>query len=255
AKKTAKKTTVVPWDEYERAVLLKYAEDLGAAFQVKGGAKHRVFGRYSRIKRQVDVGVYLGNDSHPRFVVDAKRKQTRKLNVEDVDQFVGKLDDLGVDGGALVCPLGWSTSAERRASKGLVRVVLLSMKDALKISCTDIARHVLPFDWAFLPEWAEALVGLRTHSDPEYIISCIEVMPYEEWLSFVHYAMARHPEEGARVLEHIAYCHYDDAHRYNAAHVLSEHGRLRADVRQHVIDKEWEDDTIESLEGMDVVDE
>jgi hypothetical protein len=88
--------------------------------------------------RQIDVAVYLRGESHPRFVVDAKRKLTRRATVEIVDQFVGMLDDLGVNAGALVCPHGWTPSAAKRAEAGNLRVELLSVDDALRISCSEL---------------------------------------------------------------------------------------------------------------------
>lgn len=247
----------ISWDEYEWAVLLKYREDFGRSFEVHGtenGKQHKVLGRYSGTPRQIDVAVYLRGDSHPRFVVDAKRKLTRPATVGVVDQFVGMLDDLGVNGGALVCPYGWTSSAAKRAEAGDLRVELLSVEDALKISCREIARRTLPFDWVFVAEWADALIALRTGAEPGIISDVLDALPFEEWLSFAHYALHRHPDEGVLALEDVALHHPDDGHRFQAATVLSEHGRLRRAVLSVVSAKEWEKDALEGLSYLDTSD-
>lgn len=244
-------------DEYEWAVLFKYREDFGPSFEVLGtenGKQHKVRGRYSGALRQIDVAIYLRGDSHPRFVVDAKRKLTRRATVEVVDQFVGMLDDLGVNGGALVCPHGWTASAAKRAEAGDVRVELLSVDEALKISCREIARRTLPFDWVFVARWADALIALRTNAEPGIISDVLDALPFEEWLSFAHYAFHRHPDEGVLVLEDVAMYHPDDGHRFQAATVLSEHGRLRQAVLAVVSANEWEKDALEGLGDLDTSD-
>jgi hypothetical protein len=75
---------------------------------------HKV-GTRSGVERQIDVLVAgAGFDPPDILVVDCKRWST-KVDVGDVDQFCGLLDDLGVTLGLLVSTKGFSLAAARRA--------------------------------------------------------------------------------------------------------------------------------------------
>jgi hypothetical protein len=247
----------ISWQEYEWSVLLKSRADFGPGFRVCGtesGLRHEVVGRYSQVPRQLDVAVYVGSDQTPRFVVDAKRKLKGKADVKVVDAFVGMLDDLGVEGGALVCPHGWTRGAERRARAGKIRTALLSQDAALTISCLEIARRALPYDWAFVSEWAEALTAWRRGEACERVLVLLEELPYEEWRCFADYAMQAHPAEAVAVLEHAAQQHQDDCWRYNAAVALSEWACLKRLLRQSVVNREPNEEAREALSLLGVMD-
>ncbi|MFJ6950520.1 restriction endonuclease [Micromonospora aurantiaca (nom. illeg.)] len=76
----------------------------------------KVPGRLSRIKRQIDVwaiGRIAGMDM--TVAVECKRLG-RAVNVERVDQFIGKLLDIGADRGMLYSCSGFTPGARNRAS-------------------------------------------------------------------------------------------------------------------------------------------
>jgi Restriction endonuclease len=57
-------------------------------------------------RRQIDVSVYRSGEPRPAIAVECKR-YGRRLNVKDVESFLGMLEDLGARRGVLVAPLGY----------------------------------------------------------------------------------------------------------------------------------------------------
>jgi len=78
----------------------------------------RLEGKLSGCPRQVDVLVRsrLGRMPHARDTVVECRAYGRRLIVGDVERFVGFLQDVGVERGVLVTPVGFSAAAEQRAA-------------------------------------------------------------------------------------------------------------------------------------------
>jgi hypothetical protein len=102
----------VLWVRYEQAV-----SDLLSALDPNADVKHnaRIIGRLSTVKRQVDVfaqGRIVGQDIV--VAVECKRHK-RIVGIEMIDQFVGKLLDLGAERGVLYAYSGFSEAATRRA--------------------------------------------------------------------------------------------------------------------------------------------
>jgi hypothetical protein len=79
-------------DDYELAVFAKIRLDFqSTAVHVEGtenGIKHYVIGRYSLVKRQLDVAAYRPEEGRPFLIADAKRHQD-KLDVKDAEAFIG----------------------------------------------------------------------------------------------------------------------------------------------------------------------
>jgi hypothetical protein len=87
----------------------------------------RLIGRISKRSRQIDVLIDLrhNTDNSRRIIVDAKSR-ARKIDVTDVEAFRGLMDDVGATHGYLVCPKGYTKSAERRAQLAVsIRLVPL----------------------------------------------------------------------------------------------------------------------------------
>lgn len=76
----------------------------------------RILGRISGRSRQIDVLIDARHDTDNsrRIIVDAKRR-TRKVDVTDVEAFRGLMDDVGATHGYLICPVGHTKAAEKRA--------------------------------------------------------------------------------------------------------------------------------------------
>ncbi|WP_372834214.1 restriction endonuclease [Pontibacterium sp.] len=77
-----------------------------------------VKGKFSSRKRQIDVLIdhRHDTDNRNRIIIDAKVKK-RRIDVNGVEAFLGLMEDVGATHGYLVCPNGYTKSAERRAQE------------------------------------------------------------------------------------------------------------------------------------------
>jgi hypothetical protein len=236
--------------DYELAVLEKVRQDFaGTAIQVRGtenGKKHLVRGRHSLTNRQLDVAAYKLAESHPFLVVDAKRRR-RKLHVQDVEAFIGLIDDIGAGIGGLVAPLGSSDAAKRRAQAAAVQVDVLTIEEALRHKWLKTARELSPMDWHFRPDLFTALRLLHVNAAPLAIIESLEVVPFEEWDALVAYALREHPSQAQHLLRIIAKDHPDDGWRFNAIRHLEEAGLLDTEVRNELLATERDRDVLDLL--------
>lgn len=106
------------WEVYERFIARLIANDAPTDLCVTPNAKIR--GIISGRKRQVDVLIDSRHDTDNsrRIVVDAKRR-TRKIDVVQVEAFESFMRDVGATHGYLVCPVGHTKAAERRAQQAI----------------------------------------------------------------------------------------------------------------------------------------
>jgi hypothetical protein len=106
---------------YEAAVLeMLDRQFLPRGFRVegtRGGIQFRHPGRYSRTACQLDGTVFAFERPMPFLVADAKC-HTVKLDVKDVEMFLGMMDDVGAPVGMLVAPFGYTPAATRRSTFG-----------------------------------------------------------------------------------------------------------------------------------------
>ncbi|MEU8680782.1 restriction endonuclease [Streptomyces sp. NPDC048611] len=102
------------WREYEKRVT-----ELLAALDPNATVKHnqKIDGEISGVPRQIDAlaeGSIAGQSM--RVVVEAKC-HGRKVNIEMIDGFVGKLLDLGAERGIFYSAAGFTDGAIRRANR------------------------------------------------------------------------------------------------------------------------------------------
>jgi hypothetical protein len=102
------------WRMYERLVARLVADQLSTDYCVTPNA--RVSGMISGRKRQIDVLIDTRHhaDNSRRIIIDAKAR-SRKVDVTHVEAFRGLMEDVGATHGYLVCPLGHTEAAGRRA--------------------------------------------------------------------------------------------------------------------------------------------
>jgi len=211
--------------DYEKALF----EKLVYEFQPSGCRvvwdDRSVTGRYSGVKRQLDVAVYRGNEDRPFLVADAKRR-TRKIDVSVIESFMGQLDDVAAKIGAIASPLGFSGGAKRRATASNIRILVMSVDEALEMNWRVVAQMIFPGDPTFHPELAAALYRLQRGEEADRIVDAIEQVPLEEWQSFVAYGLSNRLPETADFLWFIAIHHDDDGWRFNAIERLIASGML-----------------------------
>jgi hypothetical protein len=114
------------WEIYERMIARMFADQVSTGFCVTPNA--RLIGRISKRSRQIDVLIDLRHDTDNsgRVIVDAKKK-ARKIDVKDVEEFRGLMEDVAATHGYLVCPNGYTKAAERRAQSAVsIRLVPLN---------------------------------------------------------------------------------------------------------------------------------
>lgn len=109
------------WKEYEDAVY----EALSTAYPTATIRRDvKLPGKQSQTKRQIDILVeyyLLGKRVH--IIVDAKR-YTHRLDVKDVDSFIGMVQDVDAVEGILVTDKGYSHAAVERAHNASVPITL-----------------------------------------------------------------------------------------------------------------------------------
>lgn len=102
------------WREYESEVERHFREEYPNA-QISYNAK--ILGVHSGVPRQIDVLIEQQLCDIPfRIVVDAKYRG-EKLDVKDIEEFLGLVEDVQAHKGVLVSAAGYSEAAITRASK------------------------------------------------------------------------------------------------------------------------------------------
>lgn len=109
-----KQPSTKDWQIYERMIARMMADNISTDLCVTPNV--RVAGRISGRSRQVDVLIDARHDTDNtrRIIVDAKKRK-RKIDVTDVEAFRGLMEDVGATHGYLICPVGHTKAAEKRA--------------------------------------------------------------------------------------------------------------------------------------------
>ena len=99
------------WKQYEEEIYQYYACEFPSA---KITRDTHVVGQYSNVERQIDV---LIEDTiagfHLRIAIDAKHRG-RRIDVTDVEAFIGYCADIGANKGVLISPKGYTPAAASR---------------------------------------------------------------------------------------------------------------------------------------------
>lgn len=106
------------WEKYERLIAQTIRNQLSTDYCVTPNAS--LLGRISSRKRQIDVLIDSRHDTENqnRIIIDAKIK-SRKIDINNVEAFIGLMDDVGATHGYLICPNGFTKSAEQRAQDAI----------------------------------------------------------------------------------------------------------------------------------------
>lgn len=100
------------WKEYEQEIAEYFRSEYPTA---KITPNAHLVGKFSKVERQIDLLVEeQGSDFTFRIAVDAKH-YTDRIDVKDVEQFLGFLHDVNFDVGVMICPEGYSQAAINRA--------------------------------------------------------------------------------------------------------------------------------------------
>jgi hypothetical protein len=124
------------WETYERMIARLIADQASTHMCVTPNA--RITGKISGRSRQVDVlmDVRYDTDNSRRVIVDAKKRR-RKIDVKDVEAFLGLMKDVSATHGYLVSPAGHTKAAERRAQRAV----------SIRIAPVDRLENFDPSTW------------------------------------------------------------------------------------------------------------
>lgn len=172
------------WEKYERLVASMFANQASTDLCVTPNAKIR--GRISGIMRQIDVLIEYRHDSDNtcRVIVDAKKRK-RKVSVPNVEAFAGLMEDVGATHGYLVCPAGYSKSAEIRAQSRIsLRLVPLNYLEHFDPStwpdCLNAKCDNGKIFWDGYPEFT---VVVRRRSD--FVLLLNDQVEYHRYVHYV----------------------------------------------------------------------
>jgi hypothetical protein len=243
--------SIMTWQRYEKAILEKYIREfLAPAFRVEpvGDAPFSFMGRHSGVPRQLDVAVFRAGASHPFLVVDAKHWEGR-LDVADIEAFLGLVDDVDAQLGVLVASSGFSKSSHSRVkgARQPIDLQIISAEDALRYDWLRAGRALFPADWAFHERLGEALRLIEVAGDVAAISEVLESVAFEEWETFVMQALRKQLVEANAFLRWVARWHFDDGWRFNAIRILSEEGLLDEAFRAELLLSERDPDTCQLL--------
>ena len=129
------------WRIYERVAACFEVESVSMDVSVTPNAL--LIGTNSRVRRQIDILVDAKweTGTERRIIFDAKRRR-RKLNVKDVDEFVGLMSDVKAARGVLVCTSGWTEAAKRRADETIdLRLITEAQAEEIDHAAMDPCPH------------------------------------------------------------------------------------------------------------------
>jgi len=123
----------VDWKQYERLVSF-FCSDEFSDNKTTVLANAKITGAISGESRQVDVLIdkRFSPDISRRIIVDAKR-HSRKIDITEVERFEGMMRDCRAEYGFLVCPVGYTKGAQKRAQSNIT-LKLLTFSDLERFS-------------------------------------------------------------------------------------------------------------------------
>ena len=208
-----------------------------------------VVGRLSLTKRQVDAAVFHVESLDRPFLVVECKHYSRKLDVNDVGEFVSRVEDIGAKHGVLVCPRGFSQAAQNLAEAKGIWLYTPTLQSADRLNWREIARAIYPWDEILHPQMGDALYISHYSSRVEEWIDSLEELAFEEWEATIFGLYEISPDICEQLLRTIAQIHYDGAWRFNAIHLLDELGCLDTAFRNNLIEYETDPEALDLLMG------
>ena len=113
------------WKRYEKQILRHIRAKAGSGANIQYDQK--IEGKLSLQKRQVDIWVTeinIGFIEDGTAMIDCKHVKsnpdpTRKIDIKDVEQFIGMVDDVDADFGILISNAEFTPAALRRVRRGI----------------------------------------------------------------------------------------------------------------------------------------
>lgn len=129
------------WKEYEKQIHNKLSSKFNDC-QIEFDKK--IKGRYSQVDRQIDISIKKNVTFRTVFgAVDCKC-YSKKVDVKDVDTFIGLLDDVKAEFGIIITTLGFTAAAKNRADASKIELVIIEYEniDMFKVDWLFSSLHV-----------------------------------------------------------------------------------------------------------------
>lgn len=109
------------WKRFENLVA-KIQRELAPGAKIT--QNERIMGRRSKRRREIDIVIRQQvGQYHLMIAIDCKDYR-RKVNVKDIEMFMGLIDDIGASQGAIVAASGFSAAARERAKDAGISLYL-----------------------------------------------------------------------------------------------------------------------------------
>jgi Restriction endonuclease len=203
------------WEIYERMIARLVANEVSTELCVTANAW--VTGRITGDERQLDALIEARHDTDNsrRIVVDAKNRK-RKVDVKEVEAFLGLMQDVKATHGYLVTSSGYSKAAEKRAQKAAsIRIVpvdrLANFDPSSWPKCKDADCKGGRVFWDGYPELSLKLCRVSDHSDARtvkfvhYVGKCDRCGLFHVWCTRCNEIMAV-PHESEQDFGHQCRC-------------------------------------------------
>ncbi len=116
----------IDWKQYEQYVYeifrTKYPE-----YSVERNL--RIIGRITNQSRQIDIAIRGEFIGHQLFAVVDCKYYSEKVDVKDVESFIGMLSDIGADLGILVTNKGYSEAAQKQAEASRIKLDIVKIDE------------------------------------------------------------------------------------------------------------------------------
>ncbi len=122
---------VKEWELYEAEVLDKLKKEFPND-EIKKNI--RKLGKYSRVNRQIDIAVYNETVGYNMLGIIDCKCFNRKLNVRDIESFIGLMEDVAANFGIIISNIGYSKAAKNRAE---MKEIKLEVVDFLTFTSED----------------------------------------------------------------------------------------------------------------------
>lgn len=244
------------WRRYERAMFNELYYVYRPPHFIVLPDYNQIIGQISAGKRQIDVAVIaLENKTRPFISVESKY-YARKINIKDVEAFIGMQQDIGSRYAIMVAPRGFTPMAHQRIRGTNIELLTMPITEAERLNWREVVRKEFRLDETFHPVMGDAIHRFNTTNDYEGVASVMEGLPFDEWEILFSIYQKVDDQKCKNTLEYLSISHYDPDWIFNTVRLLDEFGWLTQDfVNDLIIAKQVDNDLWEYLKDMSYFDE